>query len=113
MTIPLDPAQRKALDAKKRLWGAYFRKLNRKTIALPPPSPQKNFIRAKEFSGGRFENVENIRMEWTEPDIFMFIPKKIKPFRFIRANSKLPLVEPRTFFTDGASVPRSSVGTRN
>ena len=45
-------------------------------------------------------------MEWTEPDIFMFIPKKIKPFRFIRANPKLPPVEPRTFFTDGASVPR-------
>jgi Protein of unknown function (DUF1353) len=82
----------------------FKRQLDREEITLPP-LPQKKTLTVQDFPAGQFQNLENIRLEWICPDYFLFIPKLNNPFRFVRADGKT-VVEPRTFFTDGASVPR-------
>ena len=104
MTVKLNASEVRALDAKRKINEEFKKQLKRGKLALPP-MPQKKRLTAAEFPPGQFQNLENIRMEWISPDYFMFIPKRNNPFRFVRAGGK-GVVEPRTFFTDGASIPR-------
>jgi len=64
--------------------------------------------RYKDFQIGRFENIDSIRLGWIrsdrKKDWFEFIPRKVKPFAFIRHTGER--IEPRRMFTDGGSVPR-------
>src|SRR5262249_44938959 len=101
MPVKLDKPQQEALKDKRKFEKALVKQLNSGKIEVRSPP---KVISVKDFKIGRFEYVENIRLEWIEPDRFMFIPKKTNPFCFVRANKER--VEPRTFFTDGASIPR-------
>jgi Protein of unknown function (DUF1353) len=102
-TVKLSPEEVKALNAKRELLENFKKQLDRGEITLPP-LPQKKKLTVQDFPPGQFQNLENIRLEWISPDYFLFIPKLNNPFRFVRADGTT--VEPRTFFTDGASVPR-------
>lgn len=59
---------------------------------------------ATSFTPGKFENLGSIRLRWAEPDLFEFIPRKSKPFAFIRHTGER--VEPRNMITDGGSIPK-------
>jgi len=100
-TVKLSLDEVKALNARRELMENFKKQLDRGEVTLPPV-PQKKKL--AEFPPGQFQNLENIRLEWISPDYFLFIPKLNNPFRFVRADGTT--VEPRTFFTDGASVPR-------
>jgi hypothetical protein len=102
-TVKLSPEEVKALNAKRELRENFKRQLDLGQITLPP-LPQKKTLTRQEFPAGQFQNLENIRLEWISPDYFLFIPKLNNPFRFVRSDGTT--IEPRTFFTDGASVPR-------
>jgi len=103
VTVKLGPEEVKALNAKRQLKENFKRQLDRGELKLPPLPHEKKLAMA-EFPSGQFQNLEHIRLEWISPDYFLFIPKLNNPFRFVRADGTT--VEPRTFFTDGASVPR-------
>lgn len=57
-----------------------------------------------QYQAGTFENLPRVRLKWTEPDLFEFIPRSSQPFVFVRPNGER--VTPRNFFTDGGSIPR-------
>lgn len=57
-----------------------------------------------DFTPGRFENLAGIRLAWVGPDLFHFIPRKTRPFAFIRHTGER--IEPRNMVTDGGSVPK-------
>jgi hypothetical protein len=71
---------------------------------LNPPLHADRVARLSSFPVGRFDNLDNVRLEWLRPNYFEFIPKKNNPFAFIRHNGEP--ITPRNFFTDGGSFPR-------
>jgi hypothetical protein len=107
VTVKLSPKEANALNAKRNVMESFKKQLATGKLPLPPvPKKQREKrIASSNFPPGQFQNLENIRLEWISPDYFLFIPKLNNPFRFVRAHGK-GAVEPRTFFTDGASVPR-------
>ena len=62
------------------------------------------------YQTGTFENLDRIRLRWSQPDLFELVPRQTEPFAFIRPNGER--IEPTNFFTDGGSIPRF-VGTLN
>jgi hypothetical protein len=43
-------------------------------------------------------------VQWLEPDLFLFIPDKVAPLKFVRSNGEA--IQPGTMLTDGGSIPR-------
>lgn len=56
------------------------------------------------YQPGRFENLNRVRLRWSEPNLFEFVPKSVGPFAFVRPNGQR--IELANFFTDGGSIPR-------
>ena len=57
----------------------------------------------EDTAEGEFKGVVQVR--WIEPDLFLFVPQKDDPLRFITSN-KTFVFEPKTMYTDGGSIPR-------
>ncbi|MBC2736535.1 MAG: DUF1353 domain-containing protein [Desulfobacteraceae bacterium] len=53
----------------------------------------------------------NVRVQWLEPDKFLFIPDSNKPLSFKRHNGDV--ITPGIMYTDGGSIPRPLWGVRN
>lgn len=81
-----------------------FKRL-RALLRVSPNIPQALGIIAprQTWRIGQLLNVDSIRLSWAEPDIFRFIPRNTAPFAFKRASGET--IVPRTFFTDGGSIP--------
>ena len=62
------------------------------------------FGKYDQYQAGSFENLDHVRLCWTQPDLFELIPRIEKPFAFVRPNSTR--IQPTNFFTDGGSIPR-------
>jgi hypothetical protein len=103
---PLEPAARRALDAKRALRVQAIQQgagvLASAGVLLETPGWLGRSY--GDTPVGRFENLESNRLAWREPDWFEFIPMRGAPFVFVRASGEA--IEPRRMFTDGGSIPR-------
>jgi hypothetical protein len=52
-----------------------------------------------------------VRIEWTEPDKFIFRQDESRPFYFKRASGEV--IKPHTIYTDGGSIPQAFWGVKN
>lgn len=57
-----------------------------------------------KYQPGTFENLDRIRLRWSDPDLFELVPRQANSFAFIRPNGER--IAPTNFFTDGGSIPR-------
>ena len=102
------PTHKAAAAAKQALIAA--QKLEAAQAAATPqvaakgPAAKALLGNFAKYQAGSFENLDRIRLRWTEPDLFEFVPRATQPFVFVRPNGDR--IEPRNFFTDGGSIPR-------
>jgi hypothetical protein len=98
----LERAAAAALEAKKKHWALIRKQLRERETIEIPVRPRARSI--SDYPKGRFENLQRNRLEWVATGWFEFVPKKDKPFTFVRSNGEA--ITPKNFFTDGGSIPR-------
>lgn len=102
----LDEVSQRALDAKISIYRTDVQ-IRIEDLEDNVQSPKARGLFGPNYddvSPGAFFGLEMIRLRWTRPDWFEFIPKAGDAFRFVRSNGQS--VEPRRMFTDGGSIPR-------